>query len=313
MLMMPIDTGNKAIKTEHFEFHSGISVLEDIPGEGEEAVKYKGRYYRLSPERNVYLPDKSVDERYYILTLFAIAKELRELKPPRLFLPGEVLKMELVVGLPPLYYRGQYKGFREYFYRGGEPVDFEYMGMSYRIAFSDVFVHMQTYAAYLYVARDLNLFQKKVLLLDIGGFTLDYMLLEKGLISWEYTDSTNRGVISMYQRINKGIREKYDLDLKENDMDAIILGKTSMYDRGIEDRVIELAKEHMSDALGVLRECGIDLRLVVTVFVGGGSILLSNLIDKIWERYQGEYYIISDSKVNVLGYKKKYLYDKSIH
>ena len=86
-----------------------------------------------------------------------------------------------------------------------------------------------------------------------------------------------------------------------------------MYDRGIEDRVIELAKEHMSDALGVLRECGIDLRLVVTVFVGGGSILLSNLIDKIWERYQGEYYIISDSKVNVLGYKKKYLYDKSIH
>ena len=313
MLMMPIDTGNKAIKTEHFEFHSGISVLEDIPGEGEEAVKFKGRYYRLSPERNVYLPDKSVDERYYILTLFAIAKELRELKPPRLFLPGEVLKMDLVVGLPPLYYRGQYKGFREYFYRGGEPVDFEYMGMSYRIAFSDVFVHMQTYAAYLYVARDLNLFQKKVLLLDIGGFTLDYMLLEKGLISWEYTDSTNRGVISMYQRINKGIREKYDLDLKENDMDAIILGKTSMYDRGIEDRVIELAKEHMSDALGVLRECGIDLRLVVTVFVGGGSILLSNLIDKIWERYQGEYYIISDSKVNVLGYKKKYLYDKSIH
>ena len=52
MLVMPIDTGNKAIKTEHFEFHSGISVLEDIPGEGEEAVKYQGRYYRLSLERN---------------------------------------------------------------------------------------------------------------------------------------------------------------------------------------------------------------------------------------------------------------------
>ena len=97
MLMMPIDTGNKAIKTEHFEFHSGISVLEDIPGEGEEAVKYQSRYYRLSSERNVYLPDKSVDERYYILTLFAVAKELRELKPPRLFLPGKILEIDLVV------------------------------------------------------------------------------------------------------------------------------------------------------------------------------------------------------------------------
>ena len=172
MLMMPIDTGNKAIKTEHFEFHSGISVLEDIPGEGEEAVKYQSRYYRLSSERNVYLPDKSVDERYYILTLFAVAKELRELKPPRLFLPGKILEIDLLVGLPPLYYRGQYKKFREYFYRGGEVVEFEYMGMTYRISFSQVYVHMQTYAAYLYVARELNLFKKKVLLLDIGGFTI---------------------------------------------------------------------------------------------------------------------------------------------
>ena len=159
----------------------GISRLP--PGEGEEAVNYQGRYYRLSSERNVYLPDKSEDERYYILTLFAVAKELRELKPPRLFLPGEILEIDLVVGLPPLYYRGQYKKFREYFYRGGEVVEFEYMGMTYRISFSQVYVHMQTYAAYLYVARELNLFKKKVLLLDIGGFTLDYMLLEKGMIA----------------------------------------------------------------------------------------------------------------------------------
>jgi plasmid segregation protein ParM len=46
------------------------------------------------------------------------------------------------------------------------------MGMTYRISFSQVYVHMQTYAAYLYVARELNLFKKKVLLLDIGGFTI---------------------------------------------------------------------------------------------------------------------------------------------
>ena len=182
MLVMPIDTGNKAIKTEHFEFHSGISVLEDVPGEGEEAIKYQGRYYRLSPERNVYLPDKAVDERYYILTLFAVAKELREMKPPRLFLQDEAVEIDLLVGLPPLYYRGQYKKFREYFFRSGQMVDFEYMGIAYRISFSEVYVHMQTYAAYLYVAKELNLFRKKVLLLDIGGFTLDYMLLEKGMI-----------------------------------------------------------------------------------------------------------------------------------
>lgn len=151
MFMMPIDTGNKAIKTENFEFNSGITMLADVPGENEEALMYQGRYYRLSHERNVYLPDKTMDDRYYLLTLFAIAKELEEMSHSKSFIPGELISMDLVVGLPPLYYRGQYKKFREYFYRDGKIVHFVYMGKSYRVTFSNVFVHMQTYAAYLYI------------------------------------------------------------------------------------------------------------------------------------------------------------------
>lgn len=153
MFMMPIDTGNKAIKTENFEFNSGITMLADVPGENEEALMYQGRYYRLSHERNVYLPDKTMDDRYYLLTLFAIAKELEEMSHSKSFIPGELISMDLVVGLPPLYYRGQYKKFREYFYRDGKIVHFVYMGKSYRVTFSNVFVHMQTYAAYLYMAK----------------------------------------------------------------------------------------------------------------------------------------------------------------
>lgn len=149
MFMMPIDTGNKAIKTENFEFNSGITMLADVPGENEEALMYQGRYYRLSHERNVYLPDKTMDDRYYLLTLFAIAKELEEMSHSKSFIPGELISMDLVVGLPPLYYRGQYKKFREYFYRDGKIVHFVYMGKSYRVTFSNVFVHMQTYAAYM--------------------------------------------------------------------------------------------------------------------------------------------------------------------
>lgn len=74
MFMMPIDTGNKAIKTENFEFNSGITMLADVPGENEEALMYQGRYYRLSHERNVYLPDKTMDDRYYLLTLLRLQR-----------------------------------------------------------------------------------------------------------------------------------------------------------------------------------------------------------------------------------------------
>lgn len=138
MLMIPIDTGNKAIKTENFEFHSGITALESMPGENEEALMFQDKYYRLSHERNVYLPDKTLDDRYYLLTLFAIAKELEKLRQSRPFIPGELISMDLVVGLPPLYYRSQYKKFRDYFYREGRLVHCAYMGRSYRLTFSNV-------------------------------------------------------------------------------------------------------------------------------------------------------------------------------
>lgn len=138
MLMIPIDTGNKAIKTENFEFHFGITALESMPGENEEALMFQDKYYRLNHERNVYLPDKMLDDRYYLLTLFAIAKELEKLRQSRPFIPGELISMELVVGLPPLYYRSQYKKFRDYFYREGRLVHFAYMGRSYRLALDTI-------------------------------------------------------------------------------------------------------------------------------------------------------------------------------
>lgn len=313
MLMMPIDTGNKAIKTENFEFHSGITALEGMPGENEEALMYQDKYYRLSHERNVYLPDKTLDDRYYLLTLFAIAKELDKLRQSRPFIPGELISMDLVVGLPPLYYRSQYKKFRDYFYQEGRLIHFAYMGRSYRLTFTNVYVHMQTYAAYLYMAKELKLSTyPKVLMIDIGGYTLDYMLLEKGMILWNYTDSTGKGVISMYQRVNKGIREKFDLDLKENDIDSILKGESCMYGERIRRRVVEIVTEHVEEILGMFRECGIDLRSAMTIFVGGGSILLSKIIETVWKRYEGEYYVVNDSKVNVRGYRKKYLFDKEI-
>lgn len=313
MLMIPIDTGNKAIKTENFEFHSGITALESMPGENEEALMFQDKYYRLSHERNVYLPDKTLDDRYYLLTLFAIAKELEKLRQSRPFIPGELISMDLVVGLPPLYYRSQYKKFRDYFYREGRLVHCAYMGRSYRLTFSNVYVHMQTYAAYLYLAKELKLSTyPKVLMIDIGGYTLDYMLLEKGMILWNYTDSTGKGVISMYQRVNKGIREKFDLDLKENDIDSVLKEESCMYGEAIRKRVVEIVTEHVEEILGMFRECGIDLRSAMTIFVGGGSILLSKIIETVWNRYDGEYYVVNDSKVNVHGYRKKYLFDKEM-
>ena len=47
-MVISVDTGNKMIKTEHYEFNSGIDVLETIPGENDEVIEFGGKYYRTT-------------------------------------------------------------------------------------------------------------------------------------------------------------------------------------------------------------------------------------------------------------------------
>lgn len=47
-MVISVDTGNKMIKTEHYEFNSGIDVLDTIPGENDEVIEFGGKYYRTT-------------------------------------------------------------------------------------------------------------------------------------------------------------------------------------------------------------------------------------------------------------------------
>lgn len=81
-MIISVDTGNKLIKTDNMEFDAGVEVLDQMPGEREEVISYKGNYYRITSRRPAYLEDKTEDERYFILVLFAIAKELEHMNEP---------------------------------------------------------------------------------------------------------------------------------------------------------------------------------------------------------------------------------------
>ena len=103
-MVISVDTGNKMIKTEHYEFNSGIDVLDTIPGENDEVIEFGGKYYRTTNRRISYMEDKTEDDRYYILTLIAIAKELDTMKKEAVLAPNELIEIELLVGLPPAHY-----------------------------------------------------------------------------------------------------------------------------------------------------------------------------------------------------------------
>ena len=82
-LRVAVDHGNRNMKTCHFIFTTGLTEQDKKPARGEKYLKYQGKYYTLSEKRIPYQRDKTQDSRnrFWILTLFAIAMELEQKKP----------------------------------------------------------------------------------------------------------------------------------------------------------------------------------------------------------------------------------------
>ena len=93
-IIVPIDHGNRNLKTEQHVFTSGILESDCKPVLGE-FLQYNGRYYTLSEQRIPYMRDKSSDERFFILTLFGIVMEAEH---QRINAENTILPVELPVG-----------------------------------------------------------------------------------------------------------------------------------------------------------------------------------------------------------------------
>ena len=98
-MLIAIDHGNKQIKTVHTQpFTSGL-IQGDTPGFGTDCLAYQGKYYTLTDQRIPYRRDKTEDERFFILTLFAIAYEIEAMGR----YSDTLMRIQLAVGLPPAH------------------------------------------------------------------------------------------------------------------------------------------------------------------------------------------------------------------
>lgn len=72
-----IDHGYGNMKTANFCFPTGITAYDHEPLFTADMLVYGGRYYLIGEGHKEFAPDKIKDEDYYVLTLAAIAKELK--------------------------------------------------------------------------------------------------------------------------------------------------------------------------------------------------------------------------------------------
>lgn len=245
--------------------------------------------------------DKTEDHRFFVLTLFAAAREI--LKSGQ-YTPDEILDICLLVGLPPAHLGAQKTRFEQYFLTLGNLVDFRYQDKPFMISFSKVFCYPQAHAAVMPIFQQVRTFSQTVIV-DIGGFTTDYLQLKKGRADLSVCDSLEYGVIRMYNQIISKGNAEYNTLLSESTIDDILTGEGGVpVKQELLDLVEEQAGIFVDNLFGMLRERLIDLNAVRVIFVGGGAMLLKDRLKKSGKADSAQF--LEDVSANAKGYELLY-------
>ena len=166
-----IDHGYHAIKTRNFSFPAGVTAYSHEPYTLQNTLQYGGKFYVCGTGRQPILRNKTENDNYYLLTLAAIAREIQHRNAKT------ECSVTIAAGLPLTSFGRDKKAFREYLFRSGQAVRFRYEGIFYRITIENVKLFPQGYSA-LAVHPELLRDEPSVLLMDIGGWTVDLMRLD---------------------------------------------------------------------------------------------------------------------------------------
>ena len=292
-MLVAIDHGNFAVKTPHFSFISGLAEHTVKPPLADEVLEYEGKYWTLSGKRLSYMRDTTRDDRYFILSLFAIAKELAAAGSNSAF-----EQVDLAVGLPPEHFGMLRERFAQYFRRFGT-INFVYNDKPMSIVIRNVYVYPQAYAAVIPQSGQL-LKTLRVFVIDIGGFTTDVLLLRKGKPDLQFCRSLESGVITMNNDIIGKISAQHDMKIEDEHISAVLQGQETILPEDVKRTIQEAAQLHAKDILDKLRELQVDLRTNPAIFIGGGSVLFRPLLERTSLVTQASY--IEDPRANAIGY-----------
>ena len=293
-MLLAIDHGNYNIKTPHHCFMAGLAEHSVRPPMADEVLEYEGKFWTLSGKRLSYRRDKTQDESYFILTLFAIAREMSYSGNY-----NSTEKVHLAVGLPPEHFGLLREKFANYFKRP-HSIYFSYNDKPYTIMMGNVYVYPQAFSAIAPRKTQLK-HHIQLFLVDIGGYTTDVLLLRSGKPDMQFCRSLEMGVITMNNDIIRRVNALHDMRIEDEHISAVLAGKETILPEAVKKTIRESAGHHAKDILDKLRELQVDLRANPAVFIGGGSILFREYLEK--SSMVASATVLDDPCANAIGYK----------
>lgn len=263
--IIAIDHGWSHIKTRSTVFVSGVE--ENVsPTFFDNVLEYNGKFYNIGGKRIEVKNTKVDNNDFYLLTLAAIAKELKN----RNLTDANVY---LAVGLPLTRFGEEKQAFIDYLKKDKE-VTFKYAEKEYHITVEKVSVFPQCYAA---VADMIPTFARKAVVIDIGSWTVDIMPVVNKQPDDQRCSSLPKGIITCMREMNRACVRRFNYELDESDIEHYI--RYHQID-GIPKDVVALMDNFLSKYAEMivrsLKEMEINIQTTPIYFVGGGAVVMKN-------------------------------------
>ena len=288
-IVIGIDHGFGQMKTAHTCFKTGVTVHDKEPTFKSDLLVYEGRYYTIGEEHKTFLPDKALDQDYYVLTLAAIARELR-------FRGMTTARVYLAAGLPLTWVSEQRDTFKAYLLQKPS-VDFVFRGLEYHITFAGAEIYPQGFSA---IADKLGEFRGVTMLCDIGTGTMNVMYIRNGkpVPSQCYTEKY--GVQQCMIAVREKLMQKFGATVDDSIIEEILRYGKSDIDEKYLTVIRDCAREYAGGIMKRLREHEYNPDLMRLYVMGGGGCLIRNFVDYDPARVR----ITSDINATAKGYER---------
>ena len=266
-IIIGVDHGYGNMKTAHRVFRTGVECMEDEPIVSKNFVKYKDKFYVIGESHLVYQGNKTDSEDFYILTLAALAEELK-------FRGLHEANVTLAVGLPLAWMKRQGTDFRRYLMKEQE-LHFEFRKERYHVHLCGVEIFPQGFAAVVNLGAMLGM----NMLADIGNGTMNVMQIidNKPLKKSLVTDKFGAGICM--KEIQKEVSKESGEDIPEMLIEPLLRKGLQGRTDNIAKKVEYIAKKYTENIRKRLTDYGYKEELVHLYVIGGGGCLLQNYSD----------------------------------
>ena len=290
-----IDHGYYAIKTRHLSFPAGITEYSHEPYTLQNTLEYGGKYFVCGTGRQPILRNKMENDNYYLLTLAAIAGEIRH--------RGEntTCSVRLAAGLPLAGFGREKKSFQEYLLRSPQPVSFKFEGVPYKITIEDVKLFPQGYSA-IAIHPELIRNEPSVLLMDIGGWTVDLMRLDNGVPNASTCRSLELGMIRCIDEAKEQVRRDTGLSVTDAQVEQILAGRDCSMDKTVKGIIQRQGRIYTRRLISAVLESGFDLKAIPVIMLGGGAAVVKGSVSE--QDGLCRAFTLLDDKVNAEGFER---------